>query len=471
MPRINQPIPDQRRPLVLLGLPLELIIEIMTHLDRMGLESLMDLLDIPLPGVLQYASVPHDIFPGRNRAMRPLSLADLAQSYSRIKIVDIVGMKSMNDIKVSEMCKALSRSISHITISRIQGSLLDAWNGKRNKILKLINSLPDSSKVIIKDSRFVGLNDDNIDLRRTSFKNIRHLCIQRCGITGGPELEIENIGALCLKEFSNELIESIDMEGRNIRSFYLLDTAVKLENRTINTQEFRSTGGLDLQNVKFTGTSASFESMRLDVSLNIRGLEAPNLCELKIVFWQNAPTEINLNAPLLHKVRWHCYGTYFGLQDVRKYEEGELLFLQQLRELELMYFYEPLYRVDLHRLTKLSLECHQSLTNLERVFPSLKELVISLRRRAECAPLLKADNLENLKISTGVNFRVDSIIPTVIHYPKLKAFSFENCGWCFLTRKRVQILLYWMKWQALCELKVIRCGASEDRCFHRWFEF
>jgi hypothetical protein len=178
--------------------------------------------------------------------MRPLSLPDLIQNYSKINIIDIVGMKPMNDTKVLEMCKALSGSINHIGISQIEGSLGDTLKGKKNTILKLINSFPDSSKVIIKDSGFVGLNDDNIDLRRISFKNIRQLYIRRCGLKGGTELVIENIGVLFLSEFSNELIESIDLEAGNIKSYYLRDTAVKLANRTINTQTFFSTGGLDL---------------------------------------------------------------------------------------------------------------------------------------------------------------------------------------------------------------------------------
>jgi hypothetical protein len=208
-----------------------------------------------------------------------------------------------------------------------------------------------------------------------------------------------------------------------------------------------------------------------DVSLNIRGLDAPNLHELRIVFLIEPPPKINLNAPLLRKVQWEYYGTSSGFENVRKYKEEELQFLQQIRELDLMHFYEPLYRIDLHRLTKLSLECHQPLTDLERVFPSLMELVVVLSHGAECAPLLKADNLQSLKIRTHVDFRVDSLIPTVLHYPKLQTLSFENCVWCFLTRTRVQIILYWMNWKALCDLKVIRFCTCEYGCHHGWFGF
>jgi hypothetical protein len=39
-------------------LPMELVIEIMTYLDYLGLESLVDLLDRPLPGVVQYVVGP-----------------------------------------------------------------------------------------------------------------------------------------------------------------------------------------------------------------------------------------------------------------------------------------------------------------------------------------------------------------------------------------------------------------------------
>jgi hypothetical protein len=45
-----------KMPLGLLGSPMELIREIMTHLERVALESFTELLDIPLAGVVQYAT-------------------------------------------------------------------------------------------------------------------------------------------------------------------------------------------------------------------------------------------------------------------------------------------------------------------------------------------------------------------------------------------------------------------------------
>jgi hypothetical protein len=70
---------------------------------------------------------------------------------------------------------------------------------------------------------------------------------------------------------------------------------------------------------------------------------------------------------------------------------------------------------------------------VERVFPSLKELVVSLIFCPERAPLIKAENFESLEIIVGRQFRVDSMIPTILRYPMLEVFCFKNCGCSFLS--------------------------------------
>jgi hypothetical protein len=451
---------------------MELIIEIMTHLDRVGLESFLDVLDIPLPGVVQYAPGPNVVSPREHKGVRSMSLSDLDQHPSIINIVNIVGIESMSDTLISEMCKALSKSINHITISQAEESLFrsDAREGEGNKIFTLINSLPNSSRVVVRDSKFVGLNDGSIDLSRISFKNIENLQLQKCAFRGGAELEIENVGALWLMDFSNEMINSIDLEGGNMNAFYVWGDAVKLENRTINTEEFRGRGGLHLQNVKFTGTCAIFSSAS-DLSLSIKGFDAPNLYELCILFREESPPRLNLNAPLLHRVKWSLFGTIFGTANVRQYHEEDFIFLREIRELKLSAFFEPLHKIDLHRLTKLCLECSRNVTDVERVFPCLKELVVTLFNYVDSVPVIKAESLESLEITVGRKFEVDSIIRTIRRYPKLHVFSFKNCGCSFVTRRRVQMLIYWMKWRTPCNLKVVRCGKSRIECGYCFWGF
>jgi hypothetical protein len=85
----------------------------MTHLDRVDLESFLNLVDFPLAGVVQYATDPGAVLSGKgNEGILSVSLDDLNQSYSMINIVDIVGMDSVNDALISQMCKALSQSMN-----------------------------------------------------------------------------------------------------------------------------------------------------------------------------------------------------------------------------------------------------------------------------------------------------------------------------------------------------------------------
>jgi hypothetical protein len=465
----------QRCPFGLLGLPTELIIEIMTHLDRVGLESFSELVHIPLTGVVQYAYGPNVISPREPKGMRSMSLSDLSDSRSIINIVDIVGMELLNDTLISEMCKALSESINHITISQIEMSPFhyEFINGKRNRVFTLINSLPDTSKIVIRDSEFVGLNDGNIDLGRISFRNIEYLKIQRCGFKGGKDLQIEKIGDLELMDYADEMIDDIDLEGGNMDAFHAWGDAVKLENRAINTQEFGCAGGLDLQNVKFMGSCANFSSASRNLSFSIKGFDAPNLNELKLAIGdKESLPPMNFNAPLLDKVTWSYYHPAAGdTRNVLQYREQDFIFLRDIRELELGYFFQLLHKIDLHRLTKLCLRCDREAIDVGREFPSLKELVVFLSFCPERVPLIKAENLESLEITVGRRFQLDSIIPTIRRYPKLEIFSFRNCGCSFLTRRKVEIMIYWMRWRTPCNLKEVRCGKSMLGCGYCFWGF
>jgi hypothetical protein len=246
---------------------------------------------------------------------------------------------------------------------------------------------------------------------------------------------------------------------------------VKLDNRTINTQEFGIFGGLDLQNVKFTGKCASSSSASGDFPLNIKGLDEPNLNELSVTFREESPPRIYLNAPLLHRVALSSFGIVFGTANIRKHEEEDFLFLREIKDLKLSHFFEPLHKIDLHRLTKLYLQCNREATDVQRVFPSLKELVVSLSFCPERVPLIKAENLESLEIIVGRQFKIDSIISNIRRYPKLEIFSFRNCGCSFLTRRRVEIMICWMRWRTPCNLKEVRCGKSRLGCGYCFWGF
>jgi hypothetical protein len=174
---------------------------------------------------------------------------------------------------------------------------------------------------------------------------------------------------------------------------------------------------------------------------------------------------------MLHSVELSTTGVSYGTPGIRQLQEEDFMFLQQIRELELSFFVEPLHKVDLHRLTKLVLRWPRRGVEVERVFPSLKELVVTLSFNADSLPLIKAENLENLEISVQDRFRVDSIIPTIRRYPQLKVFSFKNCRCSFFTRRRVEIMVYWMKWQTPCNLEVVRCCKVVWPCHHRILGF
>jgi hypothetical protein len=455
----------------LLHLPTELIIEVMIHLERVDLESFLNLVDFPLQGVVQYATGPGTELSGNeNKETMSVSLDDLNQSYSMINIVDIVGMDSVNDALISQMCKALSHSMNHVSISQTGRSVFDEYSSsKSNRVLELINSLPDSSEVVIKDSRSVRLNDGQIDLRRVSFQNINYLWLKRCDLQGGGELQMSNVVELVLVDFSDEMINSINLEACNNNLLCLWGAAVKLQGKTINTQVLACNGGADLQSVKFTGTCFTFCALQ-DGYLITEGFEAPNLYEMKILFGDEFPRLINFNAPMLHRVELSS-GINYGRQGIRQLQEKDLTFLQQIRELELSSFVDPLLKVDLHRLTKLVLRWSRREAEVERVFPSLKELVVTLSFVADSLPVIKAENLENLEISVQGNFVVDSIVPTIRRYPLLKRFSFKNCRCSFFTRRRVEIMVYWMKWQTPCNLEVVHCSKVVWPCHHRILGF
>jgi tRNA-binding EMAP/Myf-like protein len=432
----------ERSPMWVFELPMELIIEIMAHLDRVGLESLIALLNIPLPGVFQYVMESYfERRPGKGGLIKQLSLDDLEQNYSKINIVDIVGLESMNSTKISKVCKALSNSINHINLCQIEESLFkNALEGKSERIFELINSLPNSSKVVVKDCKIVKLYDNDTDLRKTEFSNINCLHVDRCGIKGGTKLSLHRINCLRLIECSNELLESIDLEAGNLVTLNLdsLERPIKLKDKTINAKHFPCYGGLNFHRIKFTGRSITLRARFWEVS--IRELDAPNLTHLGISFVERIPSLIGLKAPILQNVTYEFHGSRTVVYN-NKYTEDDFKYLQQTIELKLNLFYEPLYRVDLPNLRILSLFLCENIPNVGRVFPFLEKLTIVLGFNANCVPHIEADSLQSLKIDCSSLFNLESFIPTINRYPEMKDLSFTNCECCVLTRERIRTMV------------------------------
>jgi hypothetical protein len=104
------------------------------------------------------------------------------------------------------------------------------------------------------------------------------------------------------------------------------------------------------------------------------------LNELKIAIGdKESLPPMNFNAPILDKVTWSYYHPAAGdARHVLQYREEDFIFLPEIRELELGYFFQPLHKIDLDRLTKLCLRCDREARDVERVLPSLKELVVFL---------------------------------------------------------------------------------------------
>jgi hypothetical protein len=138
-----------RDPIWLLELPMELVIKIMMHLDYKGLESLVELLDRPLPGLIQtvieseWWTHPEN----HSRTMKNVRLEDLKtpQHKCLINLVDIQELEERQSSEISEMAEVLSGSINHINLSRLFGTTFkDYREGIDDRVMKLVNLLPDS---------------------------------------------------------------------------------------------------------------------------------------------------------------------------------------------------------------------------------------------------------------------------------------------------------------------------------------
>jgi hypothetical protein len=451
---------------------MELIIEIMTHLDRVGVECLVDLLDRPLPGVVQYVIGPYYMLSSElSNWIERVHLDKLNDSkpICMISLVDFIGIDYLGPSDISEMIRKLPCSINLVTLREVTSSYLRAVINKGHEswmvdqIAQLTDDLSYQSKLEVMESEDVLLYHSDIDLRKISFKNIKTLEFQNCGVKDGTSVDMKGVDDLWLVQCTEQLKNCIDLEACDVKAFHVqyLDSRFVLRDRTINTKKFRCMGYFDIQRIIFGGRCMVISSLGNQNS--VRDVIGPKLHYLRIWFRKRVPPVINLNAPMLYRVE------YFSTIEppvvdrkeyLNEYTDEECLYLQQTTKLKLAHFLAPLYRIDLHNLTLLDISLSMDISPVERVFPALKTLVIQLYGEANHAPEIKADNLESLEIKTRAQFNVYSIEGTIGCYPKMKRFRFSNGPWSLITRIQVLLMIFILKWFTSRNFKT-ECGRLE----------
>jgi hypothetical protein len=451
---------------------MEIIIEIMTYLDRMGAASLVHLLDRPLPGVVRYVVGSIYLLSSElNSLIETVQLDDLGDSRPAcmINLVDLRGIDYLEPSDISEITSKLSGSINLVTLRGVRSNylrrMINMGHGSRmvDQIAQLTDELPYQSKLEVMESENVLMYHCDIDLRKISFKNIRTLEFQNCGVKDGKTLDMKGIDDLWLVQCTEQLKNCINLEVCDVKTFHVqyFFSRFTLRDRTINTEKFRCMGYFDLQRIFFGGSQMVVSS--LGNRNSVRDVFSPELHYLRIWFRERVPPMINFKAPMLYSVEYFSTvePPVVDLEEyLNEYTDEECLYLQQTTELKLAHFLAPLYKIDLLNLTLLDVSLSMDIPPVERVFPALKTLVIQLYGEANRVPEIKADNLESLEIRTRTQFDAYSLADTIDHYPMMKRFSFANGPWWLITRIQVILTIYILKWYTSRSFKT-ECGRLE----------
>jgi hypothetical protein len=286
----------------------------------------------------------------------------------------------MEPSDISEMTSKLCSSINLVTLREVTSSylrrMINMGQSSRmvDQIAQLTDELPYQSKLEVMESEDVLMYHSDIDLRKISFKNIKTLEFQNCGVKDGTTLDVKLIDDLWLVQCTEQFKNCINLELCDVKTFHVqyFYSRFALKDSTINTEKFRCMGYFDLQRICFGGKHMVISSP--GNHNKIRDLVGPKLQHLRIWFRERVPSIINLNTPILYRVE------YFSTieppvddlkQHLYEYTDEELLYLQQTTELKLAHFLAPLYRIGLHNLKLLDISLSGDILLVERMFPAL----------------------------------------------------------------------------------------------------
>jgi hypothetical protein len=412
-------------------LPMEIQINVMSHMDGESLETLIKIMDIDLPGVVQYVvDSPTSIKPGRIQMINKLD--QLKENHSMINLVYIL---SFSSLCVDETLDLFSTSINHVVISGLKIVSGDQHQDLKQKLTRFLNNVSLRTMVTISSCIEVIVQDVSIDPSRLTFKHLEVLELENCTFVkrGTTFLELQSVNRLFLVDCTRDLLEMINFTWgrpkfiglRQMRTHGLFDEGMVLRSKHIDVQWLDVELVRGIEELTFEGWFLNLLMAQSEQKKIISNIRAPRLRSLDIVCTGSIPSIKRLYAPKLFRV---------FIKEGRvplinhSFNPNDWIFLSDVRVLRLCYVTVHLYHLRFVKLEKLIIYIKDNIKDVPNDFPMLETLEINLSARAERPPKIKADRLLHLFIfyTRNVHFDASTLIPTLGRYPKLDHFVLDQ---------------------------------------------
>jgi hypothetical protein len=410
---------------------MEIQIKVMSHMDGESVEKLIKIMDMDLPGVVQYVlDSPTSIKPGRVQMIHKLD--QLKDSHSMINLVYMLSFSSFN---VDETSDLFSSSISHVVISGLKIVSGDQHQDLKQKLTKFLNNVSLRTTVTISSCFKVIVQDVSIDPSRLTFKNLEILELENCTFVkrGTTFLELQSVNRLFLADCTRDLLEMINFTwGRpkfirlsQTRTNGLYDEGMVLRSRHIDVQWLDVELVRGIEELTFEGWFLNLLMAQSEQKKIISNIRAPRLRTLDIICTGSIPSIKRFYAPKLTTV-YIKEGRAQLIND--SFDANDWLFLSDIRVLRLYCVTVHLYHLRFLKLEKLVIYIKDNIKDVPLDFPMLETLEFNLSSRAERPPKIKADRLLNLSIFYTRNVRFDAsiLIPTLDRYPRLEHFVLDQ---------------------------------------------
>jgi hypothetical protein len=412
-------------------LPMEIQIKVMSHMDGESLERLIKIMDIDLPGMVQFVvDSPISIEPGKIKMVNKLD--HLKNNHCMINLVYILSFKTLYVDKVLDL---FSKSINHVVISGLEITSEDQQQDLKLKLTKFLNNSSLRTMVTISHCTGVVVQDVNIDPSRLKFKHLRILELENCTLVKpcATFLELQAVERLSLVDCTRDLLEMINftwgrptfIKLRQIRIPGLFDEGMVLRSKHIDVQWFDAEQVRGVDELNFEGFFLSLLMAQSEEKKIISNIRAPRLRSLDIICTGSIPSIKRLYAPKLYKV---IIKEGRALLTNDSIDPTEWLFLSDIRALSLCYVTVHLYYLRFVKLEKLIMYIKDNIKDVPNDFPMLETLEINLSSRADRVPKMRADRLLRLHIfyTRNVHFDASSLIPTLDSYRRLDHFVLDQ---------------------------------------------
>jgi hypothetical protein len=413
-----------------------------------GLLNFIDNTNFDFRGLVRFFSDDPDLIVKRTGNINSILSSDLSieTEPALLSVVDFGFIGKWNQEVLS---RVLSLSSNIITISDLDDSramvlMIEALDKNdyeeydkavddyflRSKLAQFVGCVGYRSKLNIKDSRMVVLAEMAMSTSCISFENVGYLLLSRCQVSQNLLLTGHIWNLVCFRDCQRSFFHYVDLGNISTKKLNLGGTDIRLFDQAFRCTKLFASNVSEMIDCKFNGREMKVGFLNTDIEVvPICGnLNAPDLKILIFQFSKKFPRFENLDAPHLECVQIECCAPLEFINDVHQ-EELDYSFLDEVGEIYVCDFIDPIIRAELSNLRHLTIKLRSDIVGLfPQEFPKLWTLNIEMEEGASIIPFLKGPIVNHLAITHNGHSRLDllSVKNLIMAFPQISELTVEE---------------------------------------------